>query len=185
VSDGSIASQVEDWIVTQIRAITYGEPPVLLFEPDDVQPWGGSNQRISKDVGEEFKAHVRKRTARVMFTGDTAQPLEDGEVTIARAHATIKFPALFMLIAAMNPCPCGYQTDPRRACTCSPIQIERYLARISGPLIDRIDIHVEVSPDVISAIAPLIGGGSSMESRANAARAAGILRAREIGRAHV
>ena len=72
------------------------------------------------------------------------QPLEDGRVTIARAHATISFPASFILIAAMNPCPCGYFTDRRRACKCSPLQIEKYLSRISGPLIDRMDIHVEV-----------------------------------------
>ena len=72
------------------------------------------------------------------------QPLEDGEVTIARAHTTTKFPATFVLIAAMNPCPCGFVSDPRKKCSCSPIQIDRYLSRISGPLIDRIDIHIEV-----------------------------------------
>ncbi len=72
------------------------------------------------------------------------QPLEDGTVTISRAAGTITFPADFMLVAAMNPCPCGYLTDPKRKCKCTPIQIERYLSRISGPLVDRIDIHVEV-----------------------------------------
>ncbi|MCP4593548.1 MAG: YifB family Mg chelatase-like AAA ATPase [bacterium] len=72
------------------------------------------------------------------------QPLEDAEVTIARAHTTTKFPASFMLVAAMNPCPCGYFTDPARPCKCSSPQIDKYLARVSGPLIDRIDIHAEV-----------------------------------------
>ncbi len=72
------------------------------------------------------------------------QPLEDGCVTIARSHSSVRFPAEFMLVAAMNPCPCGYYSDPRRPCKCSQPQIERYLARISGPLIDRIDIHVAV-----------------------------------------
>jgi len=72
------------------------------------------------------------------------QPLEDGAVTIARSHSSVSFPAQFMLVAAMNPCPCGYYTDPRRPCKCSQPQIERYLARISGPLIDRIDIHIGV-----------------------------------------
>lgn len=72
------------------------------------------------------------------------QPLEDGCVTIPRVHSTLKFPAKIMLIASMNPCPCGYFTDPKRNCKCSPVQVERYLGRISGPLIDRIDIHVEV-----------------------------------------
>ena len=72
------------------------------------------------------------------------QPLEDGAVTIARAHSSVCFPARFMMVAAMNPCPCGYFTDPRRPCKCSPRQIDQYLSRISGPLLDRIDIHVEV-----------------------------------------
>ncbi|MFQ5496111.1 MAG: YifB family Mg chelatase-like AAA ATPase, partial [Phycisphaerae bacterium] len=72
------------------------------------------------------------------------QPLEDGCVTIARSHSSVRFPAEFMLVAAMNPCPCGYYSDPRRPCKCSPPQIERYFSRISGPLIDRIDIHVSV-----------------------------------------
>ena len=74
------------------------------------------------------------------------QPLEDRYVTIPRVHSTMKFPAAIMLVAAMNPCPCGYYTDPKRVCKCSPIMIERYMGRVSGPLIDRIDIHVEVPP---------------------------------------
>jgi magnesium chelatase family protein len=72
------------------------------------------------------------------------QPLEEGKVTIARALASVTFPASFVLIAAMNPCPCGYLGDPRRACKCGPLQIERYMGRISGPLLDRIDLHIEV-----------------------------------------
>jgi len=73
------------------------------------------------------------------------QPLEDGCVTIARSHSSIKFPAEFMLVAAMNPCPCGYFSDPRKPCKCSVPQIDKYRSRVSGPLIDRIDIHVTVS----------------------------------------
>ncbi len=72
------------------------------------------------------------------------QPLEDGAVVIARAHGTIRFPARFALIGAMNPCPCGFRGDRRRECTCTPGQVQRYLARLSGPLLDRIDLHVEV-----------------------------------------
>ncbi|NLW86921.1 MAG: YifB family Mg chelatase-like AAA ATPase [Planctomycetes bacterium] len=74
------------------------------------------------------------------------QPLEDGFVTIPRVHSTLKFPARLMLVAAMNPCPCGYYTDPKRKCNCSPNMIERYMSKVSGPLIDRIDIHIEVPP---------------------------------------
>ncbi len=72
------------------------------------------------------------------------QPLEDRVVTISRALRSTTFPSNFMLVAALNPCPCGFRTDPRRKCNCSPTQIERYMARISGPLLDRIDIHIEV-----------------------------------------
>jgi magnesium chelatase family protein len=72
------------------------------------------------------------------------QPLEDGRVTISRAAGTMTFPAEFMLIAAMNPCPCGHYGDIKKACRCSSTQIQRYRARISGPLLDRIDLHVEV-----------------------------------------
>lgn len=72
------------------------------------------------------------------------QPLEDGHVTIARAAASLTFPCRFMLVAAMNPCPCGYHGDPKRSCQCTPLQIQRYRSKISGPLLDRIDIHVEV-----------------------------------------
>jgi magnesium chelatase family protein len=74
------------------------------------------------------------------------QPLEDGTVTIARAATSVTYPARFMLAAAMNPCPCGYFTDPQRACACSPPQIQRYRSRISGPLLDRIDLHLDVPP---------------------------------------
>lgn len=82
-----------------------------------------------------------RRTLEVM-----RQPLEDQCVTISRARASVTFPASLMLVAAMNPCPCGFRGDPRRSCKCSPVQIERYLSKISGPLLDRLDIHIEVPP---------------------------------------
>jgi magnesium chelatase family protein len=72
------------------------------------------------------------------------QPLEDQRVTISRAAMTTTFPASFMLTAAMNPCPCGFWGDPLRECRCTPLQIQRYVGRVSGPLLDRIDIHVDV-----------------------------------------
>jgi magnesium chelatase family protein len=72
------------------------------------------------------------------------QPLEDGRVTISRAAGSLTFPAAFMLIAAMNPCPCGHYGNVKRECRCSPVQVQKYRSRISGPLLDRIDIHIDV-----------------------------------------
>jgi magnesium chelatase family protein len=72
------------------------------------------------------------------------QPLEEGRVTISRAMTSTTFPASFILVASMNPCPCGYMGDPKHVCGCTPMQIEKYMGRISGPLLDRIDLHIEV-----------------------------------------
>lgn len=72
------------------------------------------------------------------------QPLEDGEVSISRAHGTLLFPAKFMLVAAMNPCPCGNSSDPQKECTCTPNQINHYKKKLSGPILDRIDLQIEV-----------------------------------------
>ena len=72
------------------------------------------------------------------------EPMESGEITVSRARQTVTYPARFQLVAAMNPCPCGYLGDPARHCRCSPGQVQRYRARISGPLLDRIDLHVPV-----------------------------------------
>jgi magnesium chelatase family protein len=72
------------------------------------------------------------------------QPLEDGHIRVSRAARSITFPARFMLVAAMNPCPCGFYTDPQRACRCTPNAIAKYIGKISGPLLDRIDIHIEM-----------------------------------------
>jgi magnesium chelatase family protein len=74
------------------------------------------------------------------------QPLEDRVVTISRAKFSVEYPASFMLIASMNPCPCGYYNHPEKQCVCPPGTVQKYLNKISGPLLDRIDIHVEVTP---------------------------------------
>ena len=74
------------------------------------------------------------------------QPLEDGMVTISRVNATLTYPCNFMFISSMNPCPCGYFGSKEKECGCSPQHISRYISKISGPLLDRIDIHIEVSP---------------------------------------
>ena len=80
------------------------------------------------------------------------QPLEEGGITISRARFTVDYPARFMLVASMNPCPCGHLGNPRRECVCTPGQVQRYLSRISGPLMDRIDLHVEVAPVPFEAL---------------------------------
>jgi len=74
------------------------------------------------------------------------QPLEDRSITISRAKFTVEYPASFMLVASMNPCPCGFHNHPEKACVCTPGMVQKYLNKISGPLLDRIDIHIEVVP---------------------------------------
>src|SRR5437773_646932 len=93
------------------------------------------------------------------------QPIEDGKVTISRAAGSLTFPAEFMLVAAMNPCPCGYFGDVKRECRCSPNQVQKYRQRISGPLLDRIDIHVEVPAVHYKDISSKTPGESSAEIR--------------------
>ncbi len=106
------------------------------------------------------------------------QPMEDGVVTISRASISLTYPANFMLAAAMNPCPCGYYTDPTRQCTCSTQQIQKYLAKISGPLLDRIDIHVEVPAVKYKELASRAQGETSATIRERVERAREIQRRR-------
>ena len=93
------------------------------------------------------------------------QPLEDRIVTISRALRSTTFPCDFMMVAALNPCPCGYRSDPRRDCHCTPPQVEKYMGKISGPLLDRIDIHVEVPAAEFKELASTKPGTSSAEIR--------------------
>jgi len=102
------------------------------------------------------------------------QPLEQGTVSISRSTYAITYPADFMLVAAMNPCPCGYSTDPRHACTCSAQAVARYRARLSGPLLDRIDLHVEVPAVSYEDLRAGRSGPCSAEIREK------VLRAREV-----
>ncbi|MEM7699227.1 MAG: YifB family Mg chelatase-like AAA ATPase [Verrucomicrobiota bacterium] len=130
----------------------------------DVGLLGGSSQPTP---GEVSLAHngllfldelpeFKRSTLEVM-----RQPLEDGYVTISRAAGKFTFPSKFSLVAAMNPCPCGYLADPTRECRCSPNQIEKYRARISGPLLDRIDLHLDVPPVEYKELRSETGGESS------------------------
>jgi magnesium chelatase family protein len=101
------------------------------------------------------------------------QPLEDGRVVIARARSTVSFPARFTLVAATNPCPCGRSGDPRGQCRCTPAAVLRYQSRLSGPLVDRIDVHVVVGAVPLRALTTIGGEGTSaqMRTRVEAARA--------------
>lgn len=99
------------------------------------------------------------------------QPMEDRMVTIARAKQTVEFPANFMLVAAMNPCPCGYYNHPTKECTCKPGQVETYLSRISGPLLDRIDLHIETFPISYEELAQKKTGEKSADVRARVVKA--------------
>jgi magnesium chelatase family protein len=102
------------------------------------------------------------------------QPLEDGTVSIARASMSLTFPARFMLAAAMNPCPCGYYGDSSRECHCTPQVIQRYVSKISGPLLDRIDIHIDVPAVKYKELRSTGHAESSAEIRQR------VLRAREV-----
>ena len=99
------------------------------------------------------------------------QPMEDRLVTIARAKQTVEFPANFMLVAAMNPCPCGYYNHPTKQCTCKPGQVETYLSRISGPLLDRIDLHIETFPIPYEELAQKKPGEKSVVVRERVVKA--------------
>ncbi len=109
------------------------------------------------------------------------QPLEDGTVTISRALRSTTFPASMMLVAALNPCPCGYRNDPRRDCHCSVPQIERYMSKISGPLLDRIDIHIEVPAVPFKELSSTTQGTTSLQMREAVIAARAVQHRRFVG----
>jgi magnesium chelatase family protein len=102
------------------------------------------------------------------------QPLEEGEIYVSRMKKSFLFPASFMLVAAMNPCPCGFYTDPRRACRCSTTQIAHYRSKISGPLLDRIDIHIEVPAARYQELSSTLPAESSAQIKERVNKARGI-----------
>lgn len=99
------------------------------------------------------------------------QPLEEGRITITRAHSSLTLPARFMLVAAMNPCPCGYFTDPKKECNCTSVQIKNYMSKISGPLLDRIDIQLEVPRLKVLEITDKLKAESSEQIRGRVEKA--------------
>ena len=102
------------------------------------------------------------------------QPLEDRKITVSRTKMTVDYPASFMLVASMNPCPCGYYNDPNHECTCAPGVVQRYLSRISGPLLDRIDMHIEIVPVPFAQLADARPSESSATIRARVIAARNI-----------
>jgi magnesium chelatase family protein len=102
------------------------------------------------------------------------QPMEERKVTISRAKIAVEFPASFMLVASMNPCPCGFYNHPEKTCTCPPGAVQKYLNKVSGPLLDRIDLHVEVTPVAFSELSSSGTGEPSHQIRHR------VIRAREI-----
>ena len=102
------------------------------------------------------------------------QPMEERRVSISRARVAVEFPASFMLIASMNPCPCGYFNHPERACSCPPGAVQKYLNKVSGPLLDRIDLHVEVTPVSFNELSAAVKGENSASIRDR------VIAAREI-----
>lgn len=148
---------------------------------------GGSNPR----PGEVSLAHngvlfldelaeFRRNVLEVM-----RQPLEDARVTLSRAAVSLTYPSRFMLVAAMNPCPCGFHGDGQRRCTCGPMAVQKYLGRVSGPLLDRIDLHVEVPGVRYRDLSDTRAGEPSQAIRERVARAREIQRARFAGRGDI
>jgi magnesium chelatase family protein len=152
----------------------YRAPHHTISEPGLV---GGGNPPVPGEISLSHNGvlfldelpEFNRRTLEVL-----RQPLEDGTVTISRAMNATTFPAGFLLVAALNPCPCGYRNDPRRDCHCTIPQIERYMAKISGPLLDRIDIHIEVPAVPYKELSDERAGTSSSQMRAQ------VVAAREI-----
>ncbi len=179
--------------IYSVTGVSNGEGPLLVRRPfraphhtiSDAGLIGGGtiprcgeislahNGVLFLDELPEFKKHVLE----VM-----RQPLEDGAVTIARAATSLTFPAAFMLVAAMNPCPCGYHGDPQHDCTCTPSALRRYRQKVSGPLLDRFDLHVEVPAVRYREMASADSPESSEEIRGRVVRARRIQFARSSGK---
>ncbi|MEM9025199.1 MAG: ATP-binding protein, partial [Bacteroidota bacterium] len=109
------------------------------------------------------------------------QPLEDRKVTISRARFTVDYPASFMLVTSMNPCPCGFYNHPEKECVCAPGIVQKYLNKISGPLLDRIDLHVEVTPVNFEALSASRDGEPSQAVRERVVEAREVQEARYRG----
>ena len=168
-------------VFTQVR-VTKGEKPFKMMKfrtmtdgrdadgnllPDEVRltKFGNFLRNTSLDELPEFNRSVLE----VM-----RQPLEDRTIHISRARSSVDYPASFMLVASMNPCPCGYYNHPTRPCLCAPGAVQRYMNRISGPLLDRIDIQVEIVPVPFEKISDATPSESSLAIRERVVKARAI-----------
>lgn len=181
--DMTLAESLETTQIHSVMGLTSSRCPLVETRPfrsphHTISPMGMAGGGSNPRPGEISLAHNG-----VLFLDELPefnrmameslrQPLEDGRVTITRVGATLSYPCSLMLVAAMNPCPCGYFGHPSRECTCSPAAASRYLARVSGPLLDRIDLHIEVPPVQFDELAARKPGESSaaIRERVNAAR---------------
>jgi magnesium chelatase family protein len=176
-------SEVESLETTRIYSATgrLGDEPLLTRRPfrtphhtiSDAGMVGGGNPPAPGEISLSHHGvlfldelpEFHRRSLEVL-----RQPLEQGVVTIARALRSTTFPARFVLVAAMNPCPCGFLGDPRHACKCSPVQVERYMGKVSGPLLDRIDMHIEVPAVPFEELSASADGTSSAVMREQVGR---------------
>jgi magnesium chelatase family protein len=180
----SLAEAIETTRIHSVAGLTEGRTALVTARPfraphhtiSDVGLIGGGQVPMPGEVSlahhgilfldelPEFKRHVLEVLR---------QPLEDGVVTIARASMSVTFPARLTLVGAMNPCPCGQRGHPEKHCTCTPLDVKKYLGRISGPLLDRIDIHIEVPPVQYRDLASEASeeASANIRARVNAARA--------------
>ena len=148
---------------------------IVLREPSIVAMDERSGQVLA--VGDEAYTMLGKTASDIRVV----RPLEDGVITISRAGGRATYPSSFMLVGAMNPCPCGYYGHPTRACTCSLTKVSLYLNKISGPLLDRMDLHVEVPPVEYDRIADARPAESSAEIRKRVEAARALQRDRYAG----
>ena len=192
----SLEEAIETTKIHSIAGLLDGEKSFVATRPfrsphhtiSDVGLLGGS---ATPAPGEVSLAHngvlfldelpeFKRSTLEVM-----RQPLEDGKVTVSRAAGSVTFPSEFMLVAAMNPCPCGYFGDLKRECRCGPLQVQRYRQRISGPLLDRIDLHIEVPAVEYRDVASERAEENSMSLRERIGRARCVQQKRFRGDAKV
>jgi magnesium chelatase family protein len=174
--DMSFEESIEVTKIHSIAGLLDSEHPLVTTRPfraphHTVSPAGLSGGGVIPHPGEISLAHHG-----VLFLDELPefnrgamevlrQPMEDGKVTISRVSGSLSYPCSVMVIAAMNPCPCGYFGHPSRKCTCSPERVEKYLSRVSGPLLDRLDLHIDVMPVEFHQISSIRPSESSSEIR--------------------